>query len=103
MNETVRNIHIAPEQGAQPKSVDLEPGTHRRNITTEGIPVTHLIDRRIQVGHTVCLGTELREPRSYLERHLEQNGVREALVPREGCAVGSATEDESASGTKSQR
>lgn len=132
MNGTVRNIHIAPEQGAQPKSVDevqavaaaglrgdryfqqegtfteragneltliesealaaverdygidLEPGTHRRNITTEEISLTNLIDRRFQVGHAVCLGTEFCEPCSYLERHLEQNGVREALVHRGG-------------------
>jgi len=128
VNATVRHIHIAPEQGVQPKSVDevqavtaaglrgdryfqqegtfteregseltliesealaavernygidLDPGIHRRNITTEATSLNHLIDKRFQVGHAVCLGTELCEPCSYLERHFEQNGVREALV-----------------------
>ena len=64
--------------------IDLDPGIHRRNITTEAISINHLIGKRFQVGHAVCLGTELCEPCSYLERHLEQNGVREALVHRGG-------------------
>jgi len=132
VNGTVRHIHIAPEQGARPKSVDedqavtaasvrgdrcfqqertfteredseltsieseapaaierdygidLDPGVHRRNITTEAISLDHLIDKRFRVGHGVCLGTELCEPRSYLERHFEQSGAREALVHRGG-------------------
>ena len=60
--------------------IDLDPGRYRRNVTTEAISLNHLIDKRFQVGHAVCLGTELCEPRSYLERHFEQHGVREALL-----------------------
>ena len=94
MNGTVRHIHIAPEQGAQPELVDkvqavagaglrgnryyqqqgtftgresseltlveaealaavernyginLDPGMHRQNITTEAISLNYLIDER---------------------------------------------------------
>lgn len=64
--------------------VELAPGVHRRNVTTEGVRLNHLVDRRFRVGDAVCLGTELCEPCSYLERHLAKQGVREALVHRGG-------------------
>jgi MOSC domain-containing protein YiiM len=62
----------------------LEPGVHRRNVTTEGVALTHLVGERFRVGEAVCVGTERCEPCSYLERHLEREGVREALVHRGG-------------------
>jgi hypothetical protein len=64
--------------------IELEAGVHRRNITTEGVRLNHFVDRRFRVGEAVCVGTELCEPCSYLERHLEKQGVREALVHRGG-------------------
>jgi len=64
--------------------IELAPGVHRRNVTTEGVSLNHFVDRRFRVGDAVCLGTELCEPCSYLERHLEERGVREALVHRGG-------------------
>ncbi|MFP9191591.1 MOSC domain-containing protein [Natronosalvus vescus] len=62
----------------------LEPGVHRRNVTTQGVALNHLVDRRFRIGEAVCVGTERCEPCSYLESHLEQRGVREALVHRGG-------------------
>ncbi|WP_254823582.1 MOSC domain-containing protein [Haloglomus halophilum] len=64
--------------------IALEPGIHRRNVTTEGIALNHLVGERFRVGDAVCVGVELCEPCSYLERHLEREGVREALVHRGG-------------------
>ncbi|WP_254832012.1 MOSC domain-containing protein [Haloglomus salinum] len=64
--------------------IALEPGVHRRNVTTEGIALNHLVGERFRVGEAVCVGTELCEPCSYLERHLEREGIREALVHRGG-------------------
>lgn len=64
--------------------IDLEPGVHRRNVTTEGIALNHLVDVEFRVGDATCVGTELCEPCSYLESHLEEQGVREALVHRGG-------------------
>ncbi|SIS12481.1 MOSC domain-containing protein [Natronorubrum thiooxidans] len=64
--------------------IGLESGVHRRNLTTEGIALNHLVGERFRVGELVCEGTELCEPCSYLEAHLERQGVREALVHRGG-------------------
>ncbi|NUC70753.1 MOSC domain-containing protein [Haloterrigena sp. SYSU A558-1] len=64
--------------------IALEPGVHRRNVTTEGVALNHLDGERFRVGDLVCEGTELCEPCAYLERHLEERGVREALVHRGG-------------------
>lgn len=64
--------------------IELEPGVHRRNLTTEGIALNHLDGARFRIGDVVCEGVELCEPCSYLERHLAEEGVREALVHRGG-------------------
>ncbi|WP_255149140.1 MOSC domain-containing protein [Halorarius halobius] len=64
--------------------VDLDPGVHRRNVTTRGVALNHLVGERFRVGDALCVGVELCEPCSYLERHLEREGVREALVHRGG-------------------
>ena len=65
-------------------SIDLEDGIHRRNLTTEGVALNHLVGERFRVGEVICSGVERCEPCSYLEAHLEQQGVREALVHRGG-------------------
>lgn len=65
-------------------NVALEPGVHRRNLTTEGVALNHFDGERFQIGEAVCEGVELCEPCSYLERHLAEEGIREALVHRGG-------------------
>lgn len=64
--------------------VVLEPGVHRRNVTVSGVALNHAVDERLRVGDAVLAGAELCEPCSYLERKLEREGVREALVHRGG-------------------
>lgn len=74
----------ALEAAERDYDIALEPGIHRRNVTTEGVALNHLDGERFRVGDLVCEGTELCEPCSYLERHLEEEGVREALIHRGG-------------------
>ncbi|WP_436345288.1 MOSC domain-containing protein [Natronorubrum sp. FCH18a] len=74
----------ALEGVAKEYDISLEPGVHRRNVTTEGVALNHLVGERFHVGDVVCEGIERCEPCSYLERHLEKRGVREALVHRGG-------------------
>ncbi|GAB3041307.1 MOSC domain-containing protein [Natronobiforma cellulositropha] len=64
--------------------LDLEAGSHRRNLTTANVALNHLVGREFHIGEVRCRGIELCEPCSYLERHLERQGVREALVHRGG-------------------
>ncbi|WP_435358744.1 MOSC domain-containing protein [Haloarchaeobius sp. DFWS5] len=61
----------------------LDAGEHRRNVTTRGIALNHLVDREFRVGDAVCRGVELCEPCSYLES-LTGEGVASSLVHRGG-------------------
>lgn len=63
--------------------VELEAGEHRRNLTTQGIALNHLVDERFRVGEVLCQGVELCEPCSHLEG-LTEEGMIQALVHRGG-------------------
>lgn len=62
--------------------IQLDPGTHRRNLTTTGIDLTALVDERFRVGEAVCVGTGLCTPCAYLEALLDEPGLRAAM---DGC------------------
>jgi MOSC domain-containing protein YiiM len=47
--------------------VTLLPHEHRRNLTTEGVPLNHLVGRRFRVGETVLEGGRLNTPCKYLD------------------------------------
>lgn len=64
--------------------IALDPGVHRRNITTTNIALNHLVGETFRIGSVRCKGVELCEPCPYLERHLEIAGLREAFVHRGG-------------------
>lgn len=61
----------------------LEPGETRRNITTRGVALNHLVGRTFRVGDATLKGYELCEPCGYLEG-LTKEGVRAGLVHRGG-------------------
>ncbi len=63
--------------------VELGAGQHRRNLTTQGIPLNHLVDERFRVGEVRCQGVELCEPCRHLEA-LTEDGMIQALVHRGG-------------------
>ncbi|MFC7154090.1 MOSC domain-containing protein [Halomarina halobia] len=63
--------------------ISLEPADHRRNVTTEDVAVSHLVDERFRIGEAVCEGVDLCEPCAYLES-LTEKGVLGALVHRGG-------------------
>lgn len=48
--------------------VELSAGDHRRNITTRGVPLNHLVGRQFRIGPAVLEGTRLSTPC----RHIEQ-------------------------------
>ncbi len=47
--------------------IDLPPDAHRRNLTTEAVPLNHLVGRRFHVGEVVLEGGRLNTPCRYLE------------------------------------
>jgi MOSC domain-containing protein YiiM len=64
--------------------IEVAPGAHRRNVTTRGVPVNHLVGERFQLGGARCFGLELCEPCEPLAAQVGQDGLREALVHRGG-------------------
>ncbi|MEJ5022916.1 MOSC domain-containing protein [Ochrobactrum vermis] len=67
----------------------LAPEDHRRNLTTIGVPVNHLVGRRFRVGETVLYGARLNFPCKYIEDLLGIPRLSEALLNRSGlnCAI----------------
>jgi MOSC domain-containing protein YiiM len=47
--------------------IDLAPHDHRRNLTTEGVPLNHLVGRRFRVGGALLEGGRLNTPCRYLD------------------------------------
>jgi MOSC domain-containing protein YiiM len=64
--------------------IDFGPGEHRRNITTSGVALNHLVDEVFSVGDAVVEGVELCEPCGYIESLADQPGAVEALTHRGG-------------------
>jgi MOSC domain-containing protein YiiM len=57
----------------------LEPVEHRRNLTTSGVPVGHLVGRYFRVGSCVLYGGRLNIPCKYLEDLLDKPVFRPLL------------------------
>ena len=73
----------AIEAVARELKIQLAPGASRRNITTRGAPLAHLVGVRFRVGGVLLEGTRLCEPCKHLEG-LTQQGVLAGLVHRGG-------------------
>ncbi|WP_132059211.1 MOSC domain-containing protein [Halorussus amylolyticus] len=74
----------ALEAVAEDYDVDLDPGAHRRNITTRGVALNHLVGERFRVGEAVIEGTALCEPCEYMQSLAHQPDAAEALKHRGG-------------------
>jgi MOSC domain-containing protein YiiM len=63
--------------------IALPAGGSRRNITTRGVPLNHLLERDFRIGGAVLRGMRLCDPCGYLEK-MTQPGVRKGLAHRGG-------------------
>src|SRR5688572_6617017 len=63
--------------------VELAPAEHRRNLTTRGVPLNHLVGRYFRVGECVLFGGRLNVPCQYLE-DLVGKKVFKPLLNRSG-------------------
>lgn len=68
---------------ARESDVHFEPGEHRRNLTTRGVALNHLVGQRFRVGDVVCYGNRLCEPCSHLASLTVEDALP-ALVHRGG-------------------
>jgi MOSC domain-containing protein YiiM len=79
--------------GAAESGVELEAGESRRNVLTRGIDLNALVGERFRVGDVECLGVELCEPCTTLEK-LTRPGVIKAYVHRAGLNADILTDGE---------
>jgi len=70
------------------EKVKLDPIDHRRNLTSRGVPLNHLVGKRFKVGGAVLRGGRLNFPCRYLEKLLDLP-VYTALLNRSGlnCSI----------------
>ena len=68
---------------ARDHGVELAPHEHRRNLTTRGVPLNHLVGRYFRVGGCVLYGGRLNVPCRYLE-DLVGKKVFKPLLNRSG-------------------
>jgi MOSC domain-containing protein YiiM len=62
----------------------VRPGETRRNVTTRGVPLNHLVGRRFRVGEVVLRGVELCEPCGHLVDATQKRSLLPTLVHRGG-------------------
>ena len=68
---------------ARDHGVSLAPHEHRRNLTTRGVPLNHLVGRYFRIGECVLYGGRLNVPCRYLEELLGKK-VFKPLINRSG-------------------
>ncbi|HQR06584.1 MAG TPA: MOSC domain-containing protein [Gemmatales bacterium] len=64
--------------------ISVSPSEARRNVTTEGVPLNHLVGKQFKVGNVVLQGIRLCEPCGHLEKLLARGKVQEGLRHRGG-------------------
>lgn len=68
--------------------IDLAPEEHRRNLTTENVPLNHLVGKRFWVGQVLLEGGRLNTPCRYLDL-VTGKSVNDVLLHRSGlnCSI----------------
>ena len=67
----------------QELGIEFLPSEHRRNVTVEGVPLNHLVNKRFWLGGALLEGTRLSTPCKHLE-DLTEKAVFNALIHRAG-------------------
>ncbi|MGA8007713.1 MAG: MOSC domain-containing protein [Burkholderiales bacterium] len=68
---------------ARDHGIELAPHEHRRNLTTRGVPLNHLVGKYFRIGDCVLHGERLNVPCLYLEDLLGKK-VFKPLLNRSG-------------------
>jgi MOSC domain-containing protein YiiM len=64
-------------------NIELGPEEHRRNVTVEGVPLTHLVGRRFWLGETLLEATRLSIPCRHIEE-ITGKPIFDPLINRSG-------------------
>ncbi|QYX55270.1 MOSC domain-containing protein [Roseovarius sp. SCSIO 43702] len=83
----IREITLIEEETlialARDHETSLSTDEHRRNLTTRGVPLNHLVGRRFRVGETMLEGGRLNTPCRYLDL-VTGKSVNDLLIHRSG-------------------
>jgi MOSC domain-containing protein YiiM len=63
--------------------IRLTPAEHRRNVTVQGVPLNHLVGKRLRIGKTLLEATRLSIPCRYIEE-VTGKSIFKALMHRSG-------------------
>jgi MOSC domain-containing protein YiiM len=63
--------------------IELSPEEHRRNVTVEGVPLTHLVGRSFWLGETLLEATRLSIPCRHIEE-ITGKAIFDPLINRSG-------------------
>jgi MOSC domain-containing protein YiiM len=63
--------------------IDLAPEEHRRNVTTEGVPLTHLVGKQFWLGEVLLEATRLSIPCRHIEE-VTGKTIFDPLINRSG-------------------
>ena len=63
--------------------IELGPHEHRRNVTTEGVPLNHLVGKRFWLGETLLEATRLSIPCRHIEE-ITGKAIFDPLINRSG-------------------
>jgi MOSC domain-containing protein YiiM len=63
--------------------IELGPEEHRRNVTVEGVPLTHLVGRQFWLGETLLEATRLSIPCRHIEE-ITGKAIFDPLINRSG-------------------
>ncbi len=63
--------------------IELWPEEHRRNVTTRGVPLNHLVGRRFRIGSALLEATRLSVPCKHIEE-ITGKPIFNPLVNRSG-------------------
>jgi MOSC domain-containing protein YiiM len=63
--------------------IDLGPKEHRRNVTTEGVPLTHLVGKQFWLGDVLLEATRLSIPCRHIEE-VTGKSIFDPLINRSG-------------------
>jgi MOSC domain-containing protein YiiM len=64
-------------------NIDLGPEEHRRNVTTEGVPLTHLVGKQFWLGAVLVEATRLSIPCRHIEE-ITGKSIFDPLINRSG-------------------
>jgi MOSC domain-containing protein YiiM len=64
-------------------NIELGPDEHRRNVTVEGVPLTHLVGRRFWLGDALLEATRLSIPCRHIEE-ITGKAIFDPLINRSG-------------------